>query len=104
MVAAYYTPASALLLLAALVAFMVLTGLSRGRGEEAAAAGGRRLKSAFRGFRLRKPTRRQVHTAWVVGSAAVAFALTRGIAVPVFVLIFFALWLTGFGAIQRYYR
>lgn len=105
MVAAYVTPTSALLLLAALVAFFILTRLSRGDAHEAAGvAGGRRLRSRLRGWRLRRPTRRQVHVAWLVFSVLVAFALTRGIAVPVFLLVFIVLWLAGFGALLRLYR
>jgi hypothetical protein len=104
MVAAYFTPTTALLLLVVLVVFVVLTVLSRGGGEAAGAAGGRRLRRGIRGFRFGKPTRRQVHVGWVVVSAAVAFAFTRGIAVPVFLLVFFALWLAGFGVLVRFYR
>jgi hypothetical protein len=101
MVAAYVTPAHALLLLAVLLVFFVLTRLSRGDAHAAGAARGRRLRSRVRGWRLGKPTRRQVHVAWLVFSALVAFALTRGIAVPVFLLVFFGLWMAGFGVLRR---
>ena len=104
MVAGYVTPVHALLLLAVLVAFFVLTKLSRGDAHAGGAARGRRLRSRLRGWRLSKPTRRQVHVAWLVFSALVAFAFTRGIAVPVFLLIFFALWMAGFGVLLRLYR
>jgi hypothetical protein len=104
MLAAYVTPAHALLLLALLVAFVVLARLSRGDAEEAGAAGGRRLRNRLRGWRLRKPTPRQLHIAWVVVSALVALLFTRGVAMPVFALIFFALWLVGFGVLHRLYR
>jgi hypothetical protein len=105
MVAGYVTPVHALLLLAVLVAFFILTKLSRGDAHAAGgAARGRRVRSRMRGWRLTKPTRRQVHVAWLVFSALVAFALTRGIAVPLFLLIFFALWMAGFGVLLRLYR
>jgi hypothetical protein len=104
MLAAYVTPAHALLLLAVLVAFFVLARLSRGDAHEAGAAGGRRLRSRLRGWRLRKPTPRQLHVAWVVVSALTALVFTRGVAMPVFVLVFFALWLAGFGVLHRLYR
>jgi hypothetical protein len=104
MLAAYVTPAHALLLLAVLVAFFVLARLSRGDAHEAGAARGRRFRSRLRGWRLRKPTPRQLHVAWVVASALVALVFTRGVAMPVFVLVFFALWLLGFGVLHRLYR
>lgn len=104
MVATVFTPVTALAFLAVLVVFVVLTWLSRGDREAAAARGGRRLRGRLSGLRLGKPTRRQVHAGWVVVSALLAFALTRGIAVPVFVLVFFALWLVGFGVLARLYR
>jgi hypothetical protein len=104
MLAAYVTPAHALLLLAVIVAFFVLARLSRGDAHEVGAAGGRRLRSRLRGWRLRRPTPRHLHVAWVVVSALVALVFTRGVAVPVFVLVFFALWLVGFGVLHRLYR
>jgi hypothetical protein len=104
MVAAYYTPTSALLLLAALLVFFILTRLSRGNAEAAGVERGRGIRRRLRVFRLAWPTRRQVHVAWVIVCALVSFALTRGIAVPVFVLVFLALWLAGFGVLHRVYR
>jgi hypothetical protein len=104
MLAASVTPAHALLLLAVLVAFVVLARLSKGDAHAAGAAGGRRLRSRLRGWRLRKPTPRQLHVAWVVVSALVALVFTRGVAMPVFVLVFFSVWLAGFGLLHRLYR
>jgi hypothetical protein len=105
--AGFVTPTHALLLLAALVAFFVLGRLRRGDAQEAAAAHGRRARRGLRGLldvRLRKPTRREAHVGWLIASAVVAFAFTRGIAVPVFLLVFVVLWLSGFGVLGRIYR
>jgi hypothetical protein len=105
--AGFVTPTHALLLLGALAAFVVLGRLTRGDAQEAAAAQGRRLRRGLRvrrGFRLRWPTRREANVGWLIASALVAFALTRGIAVPVFLLIFVLLWLAGFGVLARLYR
>ena len=104
MLAASVTPAHALLLLAVIVAFFVLARLSRGDAHEAGAAAGRRLRSRVRGWRPRKPSPRHLHVAWVVVSALVALVFTRGVAMPMFVLVFFALWLAGFGVLQRLIR
>lgn len=104
MIAAYVTPTSALLLLVVLLVFFVLTRLSRGDMEAAGAERGRGIRRWLRRFRLTRPTRRQVHIAWVIVCVLVSFALTRGIAVPVFLLVFFALWLAGFGVLHRLYR
>jgi hypothetical protein len=102
--AGFVTPTHALLLLAAIAAFFVLGRLTRGDAQETAAAHGRRARRGLRGFRLRKPTRREVHVGWLIASALVAFAFTRGIALPVFLLVFLALWLSGFGVLARFYR
>jgi len=100
------TPTHALLLLAALAAFFVLGRLTRGDAREAAAAQGRRVRRGLRGrrFRLRWPTRREANVGWLVASAVVAFAVTRGIAIPLFLLFFLVLWLAGFGVLSRLYR
>ena len=102
--AGYMTPTHLLLLLAAVAAFFVLGRLTRGDAREAAAAHGRRARRGLRGFRLRKPTRREVHVGWLIASVLLAFALTRGIALPVFLVVFLALWLSGFGVLARFYR
>lgn len=105
--AGFVTPTYALLLLAALAAFVVLGRLTRGENEEAAAAQGRRLRrglSGLRGWRLRWPTRKEAHVGWLVASALVAFALTRAVALPLFVLVFLVLWIAGFGVLARLYR
>jgi hypothetical protein len=104
MLAAYVTPAHALLLLAALIAFFVLARLSRGGAHEAGAAGGRRVRRRVGGWRLRWRAPRQLHVAWVVVSALMALMFTRGVAMPVFVLVFLVLWLAGFGVLHRLYR
>ena len=101
------TPTHALLLLAVVAAFFVLGRLTRGDAGEAAAAQGRRLRRGLRGrrdWRLRWPTRREANVGWLVASAVVAFAFTRGIAVPLFLFLFLILWLAGFGVLARIYR
>jgi hypothetical protein len=101
------TPTHALLLLAALAAFVVLGRLTRGDAQEAAAAQGRRVRRGLRGrrsFRLRWPTRREANIGWLIVSVLVAFAVTRGIAIPLFLLFFVVLWLAGFGVLARLYR
>jgi hypothetical protein len=101
------TPTHALLLLAVIAAFFVLGRLTRGDAGEAAAAQGRRLRRGLRGrrdLRLRWPTRREANVGWLIASAVVAFAVTRGIAVPLFLLFFVVLWLAGFGVLARIYR
>lgn len=102
--AGFVTPTHALLLLAAVAAFIVLGRLTRGDARETAAAHGRRARLGLRGFRFRKPTRREVYVGWLIASALVAFAFTRGVAVPVFLFVFLALWLGGFGVLARFYR
>ena len=37
-------------------------------------------------------------------SALVSFAVTRAVALPLFLLVFFALWLGGYGLLARLYR
>jgi hypothetical protein len=101
------TPTHALLLFAALAAFFVLGRLTRGDAQEAAAARGRRARrglSGLRGFRLRWPTRREAHVGWLFASALLAFAVTRGVAIPLFLVLFLGLWLAGFGVLSRLYR
>ena len=101
------TPTHALLLLAALAAFFVLSRLTRGDAQEAAAAQGRRVRRSLRdrrGFRLRWPTRGEAHVGWLVASVLLAFTVTRGIAIPLFLLLFLVLWLAGFGVLSRLYR
>ena len=34
----------------------------------------------------------------------VAFAFTRAVALPLFLIVFFALWLCGYGVLARLYR
>jgi hypothetical protein len=102
--AGFVTPTTVLLLAAALAVVFVLFRLGRDGTGPAGAAGGRRLRRGLRGWRLTKPTRRQAHVGWLVVSALVAFALTRAIALPLFLLVFFALWLCGYWVLVRIYR
>jgi len=98
------TPTQALLLLAAVAAFYFLGRLTRRDARAASVVRGRRVRRALAGLRLRRPTRREAHVAWLVVSLVVAFALTRAVALPLFLLVFFALWLSGFGVLARLYR
>jgi hypothetical protein len=104
MAAGFLTPTHLLFILAALAVALGLRWLSRRDGRSArswqtAAAAGR-----LRTLRLRWPTRPQAHVAWVLISALVAFALTRAAALPLFLIVFFALWLCGFAVLVRLYR
>jgi hypothetical protein len=103
----FVTPTHALLLLAAVAVFFILGRLSRGDAREAGAAQGRRVRRGLRGlrgWRLGRPTRAQAHVGWLAISVLISFALTRGIAVPVFLVLFLVLWLAGFGVLARLYR
>lgn len=95
MVEGFLTPTHLLLILAVLALFF----------------GARRLRSGrvpvrrWRGRpRLGRPTRRQAHVVWLVISLAIAFALTHGVAIPLFLAVFFVLWLAGFAVLVRHYR
>ena len=66
----------------------------------ARAPGPRRLRS----LRLQRPTRGQAHVAWLLVSALVAFAFTRAVALPLFLLVFLGLWICGYGVLSRLYR
>ena len=66
----------------------------------ARAPGSRRLGS----LRLKRPTRGQAHVAWLLVSALVAFAFTRAVALPLFLLVVLALWICGYGVLSRLYR
>lgn len=50
------------------------------------------------------PTFRQAHVLWLIASGGMAFALTHGVAIPLFLALFFVLWLFGYGALIRLYR
>lgn len=102
--AGFLTPLHVLLLLAVIAAFFVLGRLTRDDVEEAGAERGRRLRQLLRRPRLRKPTRREVHVGWLVFSLLVAFLCTRAVAVPLFLLVFFAVWIGGYGVLSRLYR
>ena len=105
--AGFLTPTHVLLLLAAVAAFVVLGRLTRADADERAAAQGRRVRRGLRGLgglRLRWPTRREAHVLWLVASLFVALLLTRAVALPLFFLVFFALWAAGYGVLARLYR
>jgi hypothetical protein len=54
--------------------------------------------------RLRKPTRRTAHIVWLAVSATVALVFTHGVALPLFIGLFFVVWLLGYGVLARVYR
>ncbi len=64
------------------------------------APGARRLRR----LRLKRPTRAQAHLAWLLVSALVAFVFTRAVALPLFLLVFLAVWICGYGVLARLYR
>ena len=41
---------------------------------------------------------------WLLVSATVAFVFTRAVALPLFLIVFFAVWLGGYGVLARLYR
>jgi hypothetical protein len=102
--AGFVTPTHILFLIAVLAVVLGVGRLTRGGVHATAAAKGRRLRGAWRGWRFTKPTRRQAHVAWLVASALVAFALTRAVALPLFLLVFFAVWVCGYWVLVRRYR
>ena len=55
-------------------------------------------------LRLRKPTRREAHIGWLLVCVVLAFALTRAVAMPLFLLVFVAVWACGYGVLARLYR
>jgi hypothetical protein len=60
--------------------------------------------AALRRLRLRKPTRREAHIGWLVICVVLAFVLTRAVAMPLFLLVFVAVWACGYGVLARLYR
>lgn len=102
--AGFVTPTHVLLLLAVFAAFFVLSRLTSDDVEQAGAARGRRLRRLFRRPRLRRPTRREAHVGWLVVSILVAFACTRAVAMPLFLFVFFVVWIGGYGVLSRLYR
>jgi hypothetical protein len=97
------TPTHLLLILIALAIFFGLRWLSTRATRASRPAQGRGI-GRLRSLRLTTPTRGQAHVAWIVASAVVAFALTRAVALPLFLIVFFALWLCGYGVLARLYR
>ena len=55
-------------------------------------------------LRLRKPTRRSAHIAWLVASAVIAVVITRGAVLAVFLAVYFIVWLLGYWVLARLYR
>jgi hypothetical protein len=49
----------------------------------------------------RRPTSRTVHIAWLIVSAVVAAVAARGAVLPVFISVFFLVWLLGYWIIVR---
>jgi len=103
MAAGFLTPTHLLLVLAALAVFFGMRWLSRRRARPARRGQGRGVDRVA-GLRIRKPTRAQAHVAWLLVSALVAFAFTRAAALPLFLVVFFAVWLCGYGVLARLYR
>ncbi len=102
--AGFVTPTHLLILGVLLALLFGLRSLTRGDARAAGAARGRRLRGGLRGWRFTKPTRRQAHVTWLIASALVAFVLTRAVALPLFLLVFFAVWLCGYWVLVRLYR
>jgi hypothetical protein len=107
--AGFVTPTHLLFLLAAVAAFFVLKKLPRGGswsshdwGPARSAPG--RVVAKMRGLRLRRPSRAQAHVAVLLASVLVSFAVTRAAALPLFLLVFFALWFCGCGVLARLYH
>jgi hypothetical protein len=97
------TPTHLLLLLCAVAVFFGLRKVSTRRPRTARPAR-RRGTGRIRSLRLRKPTRAQAHVAWLLFSALVAFAVTHAAALPLFLLVFFVVWICGYGVLVRLYR
>jgi hypothetical protein len=55
-------------------------------------------------LRLRRPTPRTVHIVWLIVSAGVALFVTRGAVLPVFLALFFVVWLLGYWILFRGYK
>ena len=105
----FVTPTHLLLMLAAVAVFVVLGRLSRGDSgsacdQDPARTAPRRVVARIRSLRLSKPTRAQAHVVVLLVSALVSFAVTRAVALPLFLLVFFAMWLCGYGVLARLYR
>ena len=109
MASGFVTPTHLLFMLAAVAAFFVLKKLPRGGSWSShdwspARSTRSRVVARMKSLRLRKPTRAQAHVVVLLSSALVSFALTRAVALPLFLLVFFALWLCGYGVLARLYR
>lgn len=100
--AGFVTPTHMLLLLVVLAVVLGVRRLGREGRHEKATAPGRRPPGGRR--RLSKPTPQQAHVVWLIASALVAFALTRAVALPLFLLAFLAVWACGFWLLVRLYR
>lgn len=55
-------------------------------------------------LRLSRPTRRQVHIAWLIVAFAISLVFTHGTFFILTLGLFFVVWVLGFGVIVRYYR
>ena len=54
--------------------------------------------------RPHKPTHRQLHIGWLIAAAVIAAWFTRGTAIPLFLGLFFVVWLVGYLVLARAYR
>lgn len=97
----FITPTHVLLVLVVLAVVLGVRRLGRGTRYEKAITSERRPPG---GRRLSKPTSQQAHVVWLIASALVAFALTRAVALPLFLLVFLAVWACGFWLLVRLYR
>lgn len=102
--AGFATPTHILLLIAVVAVVLGMGRLTRGDAHATAAAGSRRLRRAVSRWRFTRPTRRQAHVAWLIASALVALALTHAVALPLFLLVFFAVWVCGYWVLVKRYR
>ena len=101
--AGFVTPTQILLLVAILAVVVSLGRLARADARSAAEKG-RGLRGALRGLRIARPTPRQLHITWLVASALLAFVLTRAVALPLFLLVFFAVWVCVYWVLVRRFR
>ena len=97
------TPTHLLFFFAAVVVFFGLRRLSARGAREARPRRGR-VAGRLRNLRLRWPTRGEAHVIWLLVCALLAFVVTRAVALPLFLIVFFALWLCGYGLLARLYR
>ncbi len=54
--------------------------------------------------RSRKPKRRTVYIWWIFVSALLTLAFAHGVPLPVFLAVYFVVWLIGVGLLALYYE